>query len=164
MRNDCPSLDIDRADIHTFDLKVYFVRGTMFFSASHQSKPGPKDALSNRREAAGTMEHHRSCRCRNSLVLPLAKCSRCIVVRSIMSVEGVTLPRIAVDRRVWFARKCRLDLSCAALEINSSSPRCISRGAEDGISPGISRCHRHDRRRRHRPGSGRLGRELSSTS
>src|SRR5580700_660187 len=70
LRNDAPSLDIDRAHFHTFDLKVV-MRGAMFFSGSQQSKPRP-DALSVAPEAAGTTEHHRSCRCRNSLVLPLA--------------------------------------------------------------------------------------------
>ena len=32
-----------------------------------------------------------------------------------MPGEGVTLPRIAVDRRVCFAAKCRLDLSLRCL-------------------------------------------------
>src|SRR5260370_42012289 len=32
-----------------------------------------------------------------------------------MPSEGVMLPRIAVDRRVWFAGKCRFDLSLRRL-------------------------------------------------
>src|SRR5271155_642859 len=32
-----------------------------------------------------------------------------------MPSEGVMLPRIAVDRRVWFAGKCRFDLSLRSL-------------------------------------------------
>ena len=47
------------------------MQGTMFFSASQQSKPRP-DALSVAPEAAGTTEHQCSCCSRNSLVLPLA--------------------------------------------------------------------------------------------
>src|SRR5271156_2652970 len=47
--NDAPSLDIDRAHFHTFDLKV-FMQGTMFFSASQKSKPR-HDALSVAPEA-----------------------------------------------------------------------------------------------------------------
>src|SRR3984957_16219594 len=43
------------------------------------------------------------------------RCRRGIVVRPIMSSEGVTLPRIAVDRRVWFAGKCRLNLGLRRL-------------------------------------------------
>src|SRR5580693_2252301 len=34
MRNDAPSLDIDRADIHTFDLKVVYARNNVFLCVS----------------------------------------------------------------------------------------------------------------------------------
>jgi hypothetical protein len=43
------------------------------------------------------------------------RCRRGIVVRPIMSSDGVTLARIAVDCRVWFAGKGRLDLSLSSL-------------------------------------------------
>src|SRR5579862_7411819 len=39
LRNDAPALDVDRADFHTFTSRL-FKQGTMFFSASQQSKPG----------------------------------------------------------------------------------------------------------------------------
>ena len=46
-----------------------------------------------------------------------------------MPGEGMALPRIAVDRRVWFSASAALISACAGLEMNSSSsPRCISRG------------------------------------
>src|SRR5258705_4289374 len=37
------------------------------------------------------------------------RCCRNVVVRPIVAGEGMVLPRIAVDRRVWFAGKCSLD-------------------------------------------------------
>src|SRR5258708_8045209 len=43
------------------------------------------------------------------------RCRRGIVVRPIMPSEGVTLTRIAVDRRVWLPGKCRFDLTLRRL-------------------------------------------------
>src|SRR5258708_33061939 len=36
-------------------------------------------------------------------------------MRPIMTREGMTLTRIAVDRRVWFSSKCRFDLRLRSL-------------------------------------------------
>jgi hypothetical protein len=43
------------------------------------------------------------------------RCRRGIVMCSVMPGEGMTLPPIAVDRRVGFAGKCYLDLSLRCL-------------------------------------------------
>src|ERR1700689_4774890 len=66
LRNDAPSLDIDRADFHNFDLRVVYARNNVLLCVS-AIQASAKTRLQARR-AAGTTEHHLSCRCRNSLV------------------------------------------------------------------------------------------------
>jgi hypothetical protein len=38
-----------------------------------------------------------------------------VVVFSVMAGEGMTLPRVAVHRRIWFLRKCRFNLRLCSL-------------------------------------------------
>jgi hypothetical protein len=105
------------------------MQGTTFFSASQQSKPGLKTRLQSPR---GGYDRTSSQLSLEKFVRPPVgeRCRRGIVVRSIMPGEGVTLPRIAIDRRVCFAGKCCLDLSLRRLADKLVLlPRCISRGA-----------------------------------
>src|SRR5580704_12974737 len=64
LRNDAPSLDVDRADFHTFDLKVVYARNNILLCVSAIEASARR--LSVAPEAAGTTEHHCSCCSRNS--------------------------------------------------------------------------------------------------
>jgi hypothetical protein len=55
-------------------------------------------------------------------------------MRPIMTREGMTLTRIAVDRRVWLLSKCPFNLRLCSLGNEPSSARCM-RGAHEAHRP-----------------------------